>query len=254
MKKNEVAISQRAEPLELVYSKQTKIRQLEEHSSISTMINYLYVLLNIKKDNQLNEIEESVLNGFILSNYQNYTTDEIKHAFRLAVAGKLQIEMYQKLDSVTFGKVLVNYNKFKQLKIKEYTMSKKVKKSIPTDIELTAIEAEFIEICVLPYVQERKELKEPKIDFGTLAIFDYFWKRKSIKLTKKEVAKYKELGNKAWKESLKKRRSLGERINIDEPMGNSTSKLYSSCIALYDKIDDIVELEKIKEMGWDAKQ
>jgi hypothetical protein len=254
MKKNEVAISQRAEPLELVYSKQTKIKQLDEHSSISTMINYLYVLLNIKKDNQLNEIEESVLNGFILSNYQNYTTDEIKHAFRLAVAGKLQIDMYQKLDSVTFGKVLVNYNKFKQLKIKEYTMSKKVKKTIPTKIELTAIEAEFIKNCVLPYIEERKELKEPKIDFGTLAIFDYFWKRKSIKLTKKEIAKYKDLGNKAWIESLKKRRSLGERINIDEPMGNRTSKLYSSCIALYDKIDDIIELEKITEMGWDAKQ
>ena len=51
-------------------------------------------------------LEESVLNGVILNNFGNFSTDEIKHAFRLGVAGELGIEMYQKLDSITLGKVL----------------------------------------------------------------------------------------------------------------------------------------------------
>lgn len=254
MKKNEVAISHRSEPLELVYSKQTKIRDIDDHSIISNMINYLYVLLNIKKDNQLNEIEESVLNGLILNNFKNYTTDEIKHAFRLAVAGELNIEMYQKLDSVTFGKVLVNYRKYKELKIKNYIMTKKQKKVEITQVERTEIELQFVENCVIPYIEEHKEMKRPLINWATLAIFKHFWDRKSIKISTDEIIKFKALGEKAFKEDLKKQRSEGVRVDLEQTMGNRTSKLYSSCIALYYKIDDIIELEKIKEMGWDAKQ
>ena len=117
--------------MELAYSKEVKIRNLDSPDSIIEMLNYLYVLLNVKKENQLNEIEESVLNGVILNNFWNFTISEIKHAFRLAVAGKLNIELYQKLDSITFGKVLVGYNAYKQQKIRNFksrTMSKETKK------------------------------------------------------------------------------------------------------------------------------
>ena len=158
---------------------------------IIELINYLYVLLNVKKDNQLNQIEESVLNGVILKNFSNFSTDEIKHAFRLGVAGDLGIQMYQKLDSITMGKVLSAYKTYKANKIKNFkssNMSKEQKK--PSIDEINAIEQQFIENCINPYVEERKTMTEPKIDWATYAIFNHFWNLKYIKLSKAEIKKY----------------------------------------------------------------
>lgn len=226
--------------MELAYSKEVKIRNLESPDSIIEMLNYLYVLLNVKKENQLNEIEESVLNGVILNNFWNFTISEIKHAFRLAVAGKLNIELYQKLDSITFGKVLVGYNAYKQQKIRNFkstTMNKEVKKL--TDSEINAIESEFINKCVLPYIEEKKKLKKPKIDWATYAIFKHFWKSKELTMTKKEIEQYKKEALKYWREGLKARRNKGERISLDEVMSNKTQKMYASCVALYHKADTL---------------
>lgn len=239
-RKNELATLTQKEPLELAYSKEVKIRNLDSPDSIIEMLNYLYVLLNVKKENQLNEIEESVLNGVILNNFWNFTISEIKHAFRLAVAGKLNIELYQKLDSITFGKVLVGYNAYKQQKIRNFkstTMNKEVKKL--TDSEINAIESEFINKCVLPYMKEKKKLKKPKIDWATYAIFKHFWKSKELTMTKKEIEQYKKEALKYWKEGLKARRNKGERISLDEVMSNKTQKMYASCVALYHKADTL---------------
>ena len=69
MKKNELATLTTNAPLELVYSRnyrEQRIKHLDSPNKIQELVNYLYVLLNVKKDNQLNELEESVLNGVIL--------------------------------------------------------------------------------------------------------------------------------------------------------------------------------------------
>jgi len=239
--------------LELVYSKETKIKNLSSGDEIVKMLNYLYVLLNVKKENQLNEIEESVLNGFILSNYKNLTIDEIKHAFRLAVAGELNIEMFQKLDSITFGKVLLYYKEFKNNKIRQHLMKKKKIKKEVTAQERTEIENEFIKNCVLPYGEEHKEMKEPKISHSVKAIFDYYYKLKMIKMTDKEKDKYRSEAHKIWKEDLKKRRSEGERIGIETAIGNRNLVLYMSCIALYHKFEDIMKKVEIDFKGWNDK-
>lgn len=239
-RKNELATLTQKEPLELAYSKEVKIRNLDSPDSIIEMLNYLYVLLNVKKENQLNEIEESVLNGVILNNFWNFTISEIKHAFRLAVAGKLNIELYQKLDSITFGKVLVGYNAYKQQKIRNFksrTMSKETKKL--TEGEIKAIQSEFMIKCILPYMEEIKSLKKPKIDWATYAIFKHFWKSKELTMTKKEIEQYKKEALKYWKAGLKARRNKGERISLDEVMSNKTQKMYASCIALYHKADTL---------------
>jgi len=257
MKKNELAILTTNAPLELVYSRnyrEHRIKHLDSPDKIQELVNYLYVLLNVKKDNQLNELEESVLNGVMLNNFGNFSTDEIKHAFRLAVAGDLCIEMYQKLDSITLGKVIGAYKIYKAKKIKNYkstTMSKEVNK--PSKAEIKTIEEQFIQNCILPYIEERKTMSEPLINWATYAIFKHFWNLKQIKLTKAEIKKYKKEADKYWAESLKKRRSTGERVSLDEVMSQRTIKMYSSCIALYHKMDDILELVKIDEIGWHDK-
>lgn len=234
--------------MELVYSTAyTKIKDIKSGDVIIYMLNYLYVLLNVKKENQLNELEESVLNGFIINNYKNYTIEEIKHAFRLAIAGELNIEMYQKLDSITFGKVLLNYKEFKNNKIRQHIINKKPKEIM---IDKEQIEKEFIENCILPYVEERKTMEEPKFDFATKAIFDHFYNKKMIKLSKKEIKQYKKEANDYWLKHQKQKRDMGERVSMTEKLGWRYGKMYASCIALYHKIDLAMELlQKENENG-----
>lgn len=257
MKKNELATLTQNAPLELVYSRnyrEQRIKHLDSPNKIIELLNYLYVLLNVKKDNQLNQLEESVLNGVILNNFSNFSIDEIKHAFRLGVAGQLEIELYNKLDSITFGKVIQSYKKYKATKIKNFkrnNLSIEYKK--PTDIEIRDIEKEFNENCVLPYIKERKTMKQPKIDWATYAIFNHFWNLKYIKLSKTEIKKYKTEAEKYWQADIKKRRTSGERISIDEIMTQSTAKMYASCVALYYKIDDILKHLEIEVKGWNDK-
>lgn len=257
MKKNELATLTQSAPLELVYSRDyraQRIKHLDSPEKIIELLNYLYVLLNVKKDNQLNEIEESVLNGVILNNFGNFSTDEIKHAFRLGVAGELEIELYNKLDSITFGKVIQAYKKFKAKKIRNYkstNMSKKEEKI--TQKEIDKIEQEFYLNCVNPYIEERKEMKKPKINWQIYAIFNHFWNNKQIKLNKKEIEKYKKEAQKYWVEDLKKRRSEGERVSIEEEMSQRTLKMYSSCVALFYKMDDILKNIEIEVKGWNDK-
>ena len=203
------------------------------------MLNYLYVLLSVKKDNQLNQLEESVLNGVIVSSFNKWTINEIKHAFRLAVDGTLNIEMYQKLDSITFGKVMKCYTAYKLDKIRNFKLTGMSKKeNIVTDAEKKAIRDEFYTKCILPYIEGRDAMKTAKIDWATYSIFQYFWKAGKIVITDADKRKYKEAAAKAWTKAIKKRRSAGERVSLNEVMSHRTHQMYASCLALFDKSKD----------------
>jgi hypothetical protein len=249
MTKNELATSTTNAPLEYRYSKEVKIRNLETGDEILTLLNYLYVLLNIKKENQLNEIEESVLNGLIVTNYQNYTVQEIKHAFRLAVSGKLGLEMYQKLDAVIFGKVLLSYQKHKQQIIKNYKNKAMAKKEKPTLEQLNKIDHEFYKNCVEPYFEEHKEMKQPKIDWGTFAVWKWLYAKTPIKLKKKEIESYKKEAQIYWLKNLKAKRSAGENVSLEAVMGERTKKMYLSCVALFHKLEDLQKAQEIEMKG-----
>jgi hypothetical protein len=254
--KNELAISTQSAPLELVYSndyREQRIKHLESPEKIIELVNYLYVLLNVKKDNQLNEIEESVLNGVILKNFGNFSPDEIKHAFRLGVAGQLGIEMYQKLDSITMGKVLTAYKTYKANKIKNFKNMKKEQKKEITQNERDDINNEFITKCIIPYFDERKEMTEPRIDWSTYAVFKHLWDDGDIKLTKKEKEQYTKEAKEYWIKDLKKQRAEGKNVSIDQVMGIRYNKMYSSCVALYHKADEILKNKEIEVKGWHDK-
>lgn len=225
--------------MELAYSKEVKIKDLTDGSQIIALLNYLYVLLSVKKDNQLNEIEESVLNGVIISSFNRWTINEIKHAFRLAVDGTLDLDMYQKLDSITFGKVMKKYQTFKREKIRNFKFIGMTKKeNIVTEVEKIEIESEFYTSCILPYLEDRKSMIKPKIDWATLSIFNHFWKKGSIVISTEDRENYKAKAVKAWKLDIKSRRNKGERVSLDEVMSHRTQQMYSSCIALFDKSKD----------------
>tara|TARA_R100000278_G_scaffold122133_1_gene107584 strand:- start:329 stop:1060 length:732 start_codon:yes stop_codon:yes gene_type:complete len=242
--------------LELVYSRdyrEQRIKHLDSPEKIIELLNYLYVLLNVKKDNQLNEIEESVLNGVILNNFSNFSIDEIKHAFRLGVAGELGLEMYQKLDAITLGKVMTAYKNYKAKKIKKFkSMNKEQKKEI-TQAEKDEINDEFVKKCIVPYFDERKEMTEPKIDWSTYAVFKHLWDDGDIKLTKKEKEKFTKEAQKYWEESLRERKKSGENVSLDQVLSCNGLNMYKGCIALYHKADEILKNKEIDFKGWHDK-
>lgn len=208
--------------------------------------------MNVKKDNQLNEIEESVLNGLILNNFNNFTIDEIKHAFRLGVAGNLNIELFNKLDGLTFGKVLSAYKNYKAEKIKNHKKTIKINTEM-TNEEKIAIEQEFEKNCIVPYFEEIKELEKPKISWEAYAIFKHFYDNNKIKLTKKKKANYEKEALIYYKEDLTTKKTEGQVIDLGQIWGNRTMQLYCSCVALYHEADNLNKLKEIDEKGLDDK-
>tara|TARA_R100001440_G_C2496210_1_gene115873 strand:+ start:125 stop:820 length:696 start_codon:yes stop_codon:yes gene_type:complete len=223
--------------LELVYSKELKIRDIAKTNpkEILQTINYLYVLLSVKEDNKLNEIEESVINGLIITSFNNYSLNEIKHAFRLALAGTIDVKLYSKLDAITLSSVMKAYKKYKDNKLKlELNKSKKPIKL--TDEEKKAIEDEFIKTCVNEYINEVKSLKEPKISPEVYQVYRYYWKKGKIKLTDKQIQMYKNKAASYWLKEITAKRQKGDRIAINTPIPTSNENMIAGCLALYDNI------------------
>lgn len=223
--------------MELVYSQEPKIRVIAKTNpeSILQTINYLYVLLSVKEDNRLNEIEESVLNGLIITSFNSYSLNEIKHAFRLALAGTIDVKLYSKLDAITLSAVMKAYKKYKDDKLKQELNRTKTPKML-TEAEKKAIEDEFVKTCVNVYVDEIQSLKSPKISPEAYQVFRYYWKKGKIKLTDQEVEKYKNLAAGYWTEELSAKRQKGERIALNTPIPVSRERLIAGCLALYDKV------------------
>jgi len=223
--------------LELVYSQEPKIRDIAKTNpeNILQAINYLYVLLSVKEDNRLNEIEESVLNGLIITSFSSYSLNEIKHAFRLALAGTLDVKLYSKLDAITLSAVIKAYKKYKDDKLKQELNRTKTTKKL-TEGEKRAIEEEFVKTCVDVYIDEIQSLKSPKISPEAYQVFRYYWKKGKIKLTDQEVEKYKNLAAGYWTEELSTKRQKGERIALNTPIPVSKERLIAGCLALYDKV------------------
>jgi len=223
--------------LELSYSKELKIRDLAKKNAVLILeaINYLYVLLGVKEDNKLNQIEEGVFNGLLISSFSNYSLNEIKHAFRLALKGTLEVKLYSKLDAITLSNVMKAYKKHKDNTLKQ-ELNKVKELKPPTELEKETIERDFVESCVNVYLEERKTLKSPKISSELYSVFMYFYRLGAITLTDQEIENYISIADGYWFEEIKEKKKNGERISINTPMPASRQKIISGCLALFDKI------------------
>jgi len=235
MKNNALAVSTQTEPLELVYSKNVKIKNLDDPKEVINLLNYLNVLLNIKKDNQLNELEESVLNGVIITQFNTWTIDEIKHAFRMAVSGKLNIELFNKLDSLVFGRVLKAYNEHKSIKIKNYNSTKKPALSV---IDTNKLNEQALKGFIKEYKNQYNKSETPIINTPAERVFNYYLNNKTIYLSPGEKAFYLEKAENMIKQHKREQRTKKKqfRLNTDP---KAILKQYARCIALHDKFNNI---------------
>lgn len=226
--KNEITLTQ-TEPLELVYNKSTKIRDLKEQKPILEMLNYLYSLLNISGDRIPNNLDESVIIGVILNNFKNFSTDEIKHAFRLCLDGTLNVQLYNKFDCIVLGKVLVAYKDYKQRTLKPFLQKALSKNNDYTKEDINKIELNFIDTCVKPYIKKRKLSNNLVITHENYIIFKHYYTKKILIICEKDKKKYNEMAKTMITNDL-----IAKTNNIiDNIYNHKNQKIYSGSIALH---------------------
>ena len=150
--------------------------RLSEDNTIKQALRYSMLLVGLRGSNLPTEEEKFVLTNFVKSNFGNNTCEEIKLAFEIAVAQKLNIDSkcYENFSCEYFGRIMNAYNDYVKEEIKNLPKPIEPLKEKPSDQELkkqaidTANEyANQIRYC------EKNDKKFTFIAGGLSILFDY---------------------------------------------------------------------------------
>ena len=145
---------------------------------LKMLIKTLLLLLGVKPDNYPNKLEAEVLGEFVNRALKNYSPQEIRFAFELAVAGNLRVEVYQKLDSVLIGRVIKAYEEYKRERSKKEKIAQSSSnrqerfEEVKTDAERLKIERVFIKKVVLPLWNNFNPTDEWVPESGYWCVYD----------------------------------------------------------------------------------
>lgn len=91
-----------------------KLRDLVNLEPLKEILRYCVILVGIKKDYLPSDAQKAVLIDFLTTRLGGYTPHEIKHAFLLAVEGRLNVSTntYQSFDSIYVSDVLKAYKDY----------------------------------------------------------------------------------------------------------------------------------------------
>ena len=163
--------------------------RLSEDNTIKQALRYSMLLVGLRGNNLPTEEEKFVLTNFVKSNFGNNTCEEIKLAFEMAVAGKLNIDVkcYENFSCEYFGRIMSAYLEFARQEIKNLPKPIEPVREKPNDQELkkqaidTANEyANQIRFC------EKNDKKFTFIAGGLSILFDYLEQFKIPTLSKEE--------------------------------------------------------------------
>ena len=154
----------------------TNSLRVRNEEDIKEVLRYSMLLVGLRGNNLPTEEEKFVLTNFVRSNFGNQTTEEIKIAFEMAVAGKLNIDAkcYENFSCEYFGRIMNAYLEYARQEIKNLPKPIEQVKEKPSDQELkkqaidTANEyANQIRFC------EKNDKKFTFIAGGLSILFDY---------------------------------------------------------------------------------
>lgn len=116
--------------------------RVSDENDLKQVLRYSMLLVGLRANNMPTEEEKFVLINFIKTNFANVTIAQIKLAFDMAVAGKLQVDAkcFENFSCEFFGRIMATYLQFSaeetriisQRKVEEGTLPK------PSDAELKA--------------------------------------------------------------------------------------------------------------------
>ena len=154
----------------------TNSLRVRNEEDIKEVLRYSMLLVGLRGNNLPTEEEKFVLTNFVRSNFGNQTPEEIKIAFEMAVAGKLNIDAkcYENFSCEYFGRIMNAYLEFARQEINNLPKPIEQVKEKPSDQELkkqaidTANEyANQIRYC------EKNDKKFNFIAGGLSILFDY---------------------------------------------------------------------------------
>jgi hypothetical protein len=101
-----------AEQLMLASKGQTL--RVSDENDLKQVLRYSMLLVGLRANNMPTEEEKFVLINFIKTNFANVTIAQIKLAFDMAVAGKLQVDAkcYENFSCEFFGRIMSSYLQF----------------------------------------------------------------------------------------------------------------------------------------------
>ena len=167
----------------------TNSLRVRNEEDIKEVLRYSMLLVGLRGNNLPTEEEKFVLTNFVKSNFGNQTPEEIKIAFEMAVAGKLQVDAkcYENFSCEYFGRIINAYLEFARQEIKNLPKPIEQVKEKPSDEELkkqaidTANEyANQIRHC------ENNDKKFTFIAGGLSILFDYLEQFKIPTISKEE--------------------------------------------------------------------
>jgi len=132
----------------------TPIRNLIDDEPIRQSLRYVFALIGLKAENLPTDIQKMVLLEFIQTELKQFTPEEIKLAFRMAVAGELNVEIshFQNFNAMYLANVMNAYKEKRGAALIE--MNNKLKalepKTEPTEAERIASFWDYVENYIGP--------------------------------------------------------------------------------------------------------
>jgi hypothetical protein len=127
---------------QLMQASKGQTLRVSDENELKQVLRYSMLLVGLRANNMPNDEEKFVLINFIKTNFANVTIAQIKLAFDMAVAGKLQVDAkcYENFSCEFFGRIMASYLIFSaeetriiaQRKVEDEPLSK------PSDEELKA--------------------------------------------------------------------------------------------------------------------
>jgi hypothetical protein len=155
----------------------TPIRDLIDDEPIRQSLRYVFALIGLKAENLPTDVQKIVLLEFIQTELKHFTPEELKLAFRMAVAGELNVEIlhFQNFNAVYLANVMNAYKLKRGLALVE--MNQKLKalepKKQPNEAEQIATFWEYIEKYVGARFEEYRTTKQ--IDWDKVILSDHMF-------------------------------------------------------------------------------
>ena len=171
-----------------ILSEKPKFRSMNEeqrNGMAHKIVEKLSNMLGVSSRANENHVIETI--GFIAENYPNHSPDEIIKAFQLALSGKLDVELFQQLNSIVIGKVMKMYDRFKLNELSDYRR-KQAEEKAKSEFELSEEQKRAINnkavLLSLDYY-----LENGSVDKTRLYVYDTLVKRELLSVSNEEKSR-----------------------------------------------------------------
>lgn len=207
--------------------------------------------MGLRGDNLPQEIEKEFLLNWIPKNLPRYTATELKCAFDLAAAKKIDVEHhYQKFSVSYLGQLMKAYEEQYRTKVVDYMNKNQAelnKPEPPTPSERKKIREAFVVTCLIKPIKNRRKAKGLFFPCSLQKVYSYFLNAGLIELSEDEKTKIKNRNLKKLKESLEHKvqrasqtpQEHAEKKEARELLKPENSKLFEK------KLQDICRMEVI---------